>query len=82
MEVLAVSYRILDAAEEGLMHMPGAVGVKLAALVGIAAKYVGSPAYTDKSVEKLWVKIAAGRVSWQDIRKMAKILNMWAEPFL
>ena len=83
MEVMAVSYRILDAAEEGLMHMPGAVGVKLAALVGIAAKYVGSPAYTDKGVEKLWVKMAAGRVSWQDIREMeAKIINMWAKPNL
>ena len=82
MEVLAVSYRILDVVEAALMHMPGAVAMKLAALVGIAAKYAGAPAYTGKGVEKLWVQIA-GRVSWQDIRELeAKIVTMWSKPVL
>ena len=82
MEVLGVSCRILDDAEAVLMHMPGDMVVKLAALVGVAAKYVGAPAYTDKGVEKLWVPIA-GKVAWQDIREFeAKIIALWVEPGL
>ena len=82
MDVLAVSYRILDAAEETLLSMPGTLEVKLATLVGVAAKFVQLADVSSDHVMRLWTALA-GKTSVQAIRNIEPRVSKswsWAMP--
>ena len=82
MEVLAASLRILDVAEESLMCMSGAVVVKLAAVLGVAAKLSQTSAI-DQHIVKLWARIAKTKLAEKQIRDMEnKVISMWVKPCL
>ena len=82
MDVLAVSYRILDAAEETLLSMSGTLEAELAALVGVAAKFVQHADVASDHVMRLWTAIA-GKTSVQAIRNIEPRVSkewLWAMP--
>ena len=81
MEVLAASFRILDVGESGLMSLRGSLAVKLAALLGVAAKL--TQASDDRQhIVKLWASIA-GEASEQHVRNMeTKVISLWVKPCL
>lgn len=81
MEVLAATLRILDVADESLMCLSGAVAVKLAAVLGVAAK-LSQSSDDHRHIVKLWAKIA-GKPAERQIRDMeTKVISMWVKPCL